>query len=123
VRARRLGALALVLALCGCAGATTGDGYELTEFSIGGPGSLDAGGNTIAVSNDGKYAHTLVITDASGQVVAATSLVDPGETASLDVDLAPGQYNFTCRIVAEDPDGNIVDHYEAGMSSLVDVAG
>ena len=123
MRGRRLVTLALVLALCGCAGATAGDGFELSEFSIGGPGSLDAGVNTIAVTNDGKYTHTLVITDVSGRVVAATSLVEPGETARLDVDLAPGQYSFTCRIVAEDPDGNIVDHYEAGMSSLIDVAG
>jgi uncharacterized cupredoxin-like copper-binding protein len=123
VRVRRLVTFALVVALCGCDGATAGDGFELTEFSIGGPGSLDAGVNTIAVTNDGKYTHTLVITDASGQVVAATSLIEAGETASLDVDLVPGEYSFTCRIVAEGPDGNIVDHYEEGMSSLVDVAG
>jgi small subunit ribosomal protein S19 len=70
----------------------------------------------------GEFSLTRV-TDSSGGVVAATPLVQPGETAALEVDLAPGRYSFTCRIVAEDPDGNIVDHYEAGMNTLVDVGG
>ncbi|HEX6220970.1 MAG TPA: cupredoxin domain-containing protein [Acidimicrobiia bacterium] len=120
---RRLVLVVVLLALCGCAGSTAGDGFELEEFSILGPGDLDVGNNTITVTNTGMYTHTLVVTDGSGQVVGATSLVQPGETASLDLDLAPGQYSFTCRIVAEDPDGNIIDHYEAGMNALVDVDG
>jgi uncharacterized cupredoxin-like copper-binding protein len=113
----------LVVALCACAGSAVEGGFELSEFSIVGPGRLEAGANTISVANDGIYAHTLVVTDSSGGVVAATPLVQPGETAALEVDLAPGRYSFTCRIVAEDPDGNIVDHYEAGMNTLVDVGG
>lgn len=120
---RRLPVLVMVVAICSCTGATTGDGFELDEFSIDGPVRLEAGQDALAVANHGMYPHTLVVTDGSGGVVAATSLVQPGETASLDVDLAPGEYSFTCRIVTEAPDGNIVDHYEAGMNLLVEVAG
>ena len=113
----------LLLALCACAGSTASDSFELSEFSVLGPDHLDAGENAIAVTNNGLYTHTLVVTDSSGKVVGATSLVQPGETASLDVELAPGQYSFTCRIVAENSDGNLVDHYEAGMNALVQVGG
>jgi len=122
VRPRRLLAVVL-LALCACAGSTASDSFELSEFSVLGPDHLDAGENAIAVTNNGLYTHTLVVTDSSGKVVGATSLVQPGETASLDVELAPGQYSFTCRIVAENSDGNLVDHYEAGMNALVQVGG
>ncbi len=120
---RRVLVVMLSVALCACAGSTVEGGFELSEFSIVGPGLLDAGDNTISIANIGLYAHTLVVTDSSGGVVAATPLVQPGETISLEVDLAPGRYSFTCRIVAEAPDGNIVDHYEAGMNTLLDVAG
>lgn len=122
MRPRRLLAVVL-LALCACAGSTASDSFELSEFSVLGPDHLDAGENAIAVTNNGLYTHTLVVTDSSGKVVGATSLVQPGETASLDVELAPGQYSFTCRIVAENSDGNLVDHYEAGMNALVQVGG
>ena len=120
MRPRRL-LVVLLLTLCACAGSTAGDSFELSEYSVLGPGHLDAEVNTIAVTNNGLYTHTLVITDSSGQVAGGTSLLQSGETASLDVELAPGQYSFTCRIVAEDRDGNLVDHYEAGMNALVQV--
>lgn len=120
---RRLVIFTVLLALCGCSGATVADGFELNEFSIVGPGQLGSGGNSVAVVNNGMYPHTLVITDSSGKTLGATPLVEPGGTVSLEVDLDPGEYSFTCRIVAEGPDGNIVDHYEAGMSALVEVTG
>lgn len=120
MRPRRLLAV-LLLALCACAGSTASDSFELSEFSVLGPDHLDAGENVIAVTNNGLYTHTLVVTDSSGQVVGATSVVQPGESVSLDVELDPGQYSFTCRIVAENPDGNLVDHYEAGMYALIQV--
>jgi hypothetical protein len=62
-----------------------------------------------------------VVTDSSGQVVAATDLVAPDENARLEVDLAAGVYSFTCRIVAQDSEGALIDHFESGMHASVRV--
>ncbi|HEU4894822.1 MAG TPA: hypothetical protein VFT85_03200 [Acidimicrobiia bacterium] len=114
----------LVAALTGCA-SQVGEptSYQLVEFAVEGPGRLGSGAGTITVDNAGEFPHTLVITDESGTVVAATSLIAPGETTSLAIDLDPGTYSVTCRIVAQTPDGDIVDHFEAGMHTTVEVAG
>lgn len=37
----------------------------------------------------------------------------------LDVDLTNGRYTFTCRIVAENDKGEIIDHFEAGTMETV----
>lgn len=104
--------------------ATPGDGYVLREGAIDGPDRLTtAEAGTIHVINTGEYSHTLVVTDDHGAVLGATGLVGSGSTASLDLDLAPGTYVFSCRIVAQDDDGNIVDHYEQGMHRTVTVSG
>jgi hypothetical protein len=54
-------------------------------------------------------------------VVAATDLVAPDENARLEVDLAAGVYSFTCRIVAQDSEGALIDHFESGMHASVRV--
>ncbi len=95
--------------------------FDLSEFTISGPESLASGASTVEVANSGNLPHTLVITDDSGQVVAATDLIPPGETAALDVNLEDGRYSFTCRVVAENGEGEIVDHFEMGMSETVEV--
>jgi hypothetical protein len=120
---RRLAALSvMVLALGACAQTASSDArYDLAEFSISGPERLTAVGE-IVVSNSGQYPHTLVVTDVDGSVVAASGLVAPGATSSLAVDLTAGNYQFTCRIVTETPDGSIVDHFEEGMSQRVEVS-
>lgn len=84
---------------------------------------LASGQSNLTVSNSGEFAHTLVIADRTGTVLAATGLIQPGETTELDVDLSNGQFQFTCRIVAQKPDGELVDHFEAGMSTIVRVEG
>ena len=67
------------------------------------------------IANVGEYTHTLVITDANGEVAAATGLVQPGENAYLDLDLEPGEYVFTCRMISQSNSGDLIDHFESGM--------
>jgi hypothetical protein len=120
---RKIWALALGAgALFGCASEggepTT---YQLAEFAIDGPASLGVGAESIAVHNSGEFPHTLVVTDGTGTVVAATSLIPSGESTSLELDLEPGLYSVTCRIVAQTPDGDIIDHFEAGMHATLEI--
>jgi uncharacterized cupredoxin-like copper-binding protein len=56
-------------------------------------------------------------------VIAATDLVVPGAEATLEVDLQPGTYVFSCRIVSQDDEGNLIDHFESGMHRTVTVRG
>ena len=117
-------ACALVAVTTGCDTSSAPAAYvELKEFSISGPQRLSSSTDTIAVSNSGEFTHTLVITDADGEVAAATGLIQPGETTYLGLDLTPGEYVFTCRMIAQDSEGNIIDHYEAGMHAGVVVGG
>lgn len=118
------GAIFVVMALLLTACNETGGGdipVELTEFSISGPASVTTDLDAIEVVNVGEFAHTLVITDSNGEVAAASGLIQPGETTYLDLQLPPGTYSFTCRIVAQDSEGNLIDHYEAGMNTMVEV--
>jgi hypothetical protein len=111
--------LVIVMALTACSSPGADGSYELAEFSISGPTTTSSGEQTLEVTNSGEFSHTLLVTDIQGGVVAATELIPAGETGELTLDLEPGRYSFTCRIVAQDSDGNIVDHFEAGMSTTV----
>ena len=48
-------------------------------------------------------------------------MIQPGQTAGLGLSLEEGMYQFTCHIVSQTPDGEIVDHYEEGMAKTVTV--
>lgn len=115
--------VAVLLLLTGCSASTDSTEFELSEFAIVGPGQLSADSGSLTATNRGELPHTLVITNAEGDVMAATPLVQPGDAVSLDIDLAEGRYSFTCRIVAQDDTGKIVDHFEAGMTTTVSVGG
>jgi hypothetical protein len=119
---RRVAIAFLVLAACqGASGSSTE--VELYEFGIdSGVSRLEAGTIDLTVSNVGEYPHTLVITDSEGHVVSAGAVVDSGETTGLSVDLAPGRYTFTCRIVSQDDEGNVIDHFEEGMVAGITVS-
>ena len=106
-----------------CSTGASDAGFQLDEFTIEGPNGLIAGDHELTVSNVGAFPHTLVVTDGAGRVVAASDLIQPGETAGLSVDLANGRYVFSCRIVAQNDSGEIFDHFEAGMTATVDVSG
>jgi hypothetical protein len=121
---RRLWALALLVVL-GCSADTTAENhYALSEWAVDGPSRLGAADVvTLSVENTGEFRHTLVVTSESGEVVGATGVIDSGSRASLDLDLAAGTYSLSCRIVTQDDEGNLSDHYQRGMFRTVVVGG
>lgn len=114
-------AAAALLAVTGCAPVADARSFELVEFEVDGPATLSSSTTSVDVTNSGQFPHTLVVTDIDGSVVAATALIQAGETAGLELDLQPGAYSFTCRIVAQNSEGAIIDHFEAGMHATVSV--
>lgn len=109
--------------LASCSGTVTGPDGQVTldEFSVLAPASI-AGPTTLDVVNAGEMAHTVVVADETGRVVTSIDVIPPGESSSISIDLPPGFYDFTCRIVLELPDGTIGDHYGRGMEAIVEVA-
>ena len=86
--------------------ATEGEMFiELSEDSI------SAGTYTIEVTNDGSGTHDFVV-ERDGNDVAGTDSIGPGSSASLTVDLEPGEYVFYCSV------GN---HRAMGMEVAVTV--
>jgi hypothetical protein len=120
---RRLGALAL-LVVAGCSVETGGnDHFVLSEWAIEGPSRMVAAdAMALNIENQGEFRHTMLVTSETGEVVGATGVVDPGDMVTLAVDLGAGTYSFSCRIVTEDDEGNLSDHYERGMFHTVVVA-
>jgi plastocyanin len=112
---RRL-AVCILFAVVACSPGTESDGFVLDEWAISGPEHLDAEVDTITVENSGEWSHTLVVTTEGGHVVAASGLIESGASTTLGVALEPGAYVFSCRIVAQDDEGALSDHYERGMS-------
>ena len=117
-----------------------GDGtvaITLKEFAVAAePASVAAGSVTFDVTNEGPddvhefvviatdVAPTELPTDADGAVEEAgegMEVVDEiedipvGETQSLTVDLAAGNYALICNILQEEPDGTLEAHYAVGM--------
>lgn len=119
----RIVAVFLIITACGGAATTTSaSAVVLTEGHIAVDSTwFDAGEVTLAITNAGEFSHTLVVTDDFGEVIAATGLVNPGEQATLVMDLAPGSYQFSCRIVSSF-EGQVFDHYQMGMMARVEVA-
>ena len=69
-----------------------------TDFAIAlDEDSLAAGSYTIEVVNDGGASHDLVV-ERDGADVMGTETIAPGGTASLTVDLEPGEYVFYCSV-------------------------
>ena len=117
---------ALLAVLVGACSSPPGDpaataAVRLDEFRIAVDSPLAAGPVGLTVDNQGEFAHTLLVTDADGAVVAGTDLVAPGTTLDLELDLPAGAYRLSCRIVVQDPDGTIIDHFEEGMRAAVTV--
>jgi plastocyanin len=119
--------MVLVL-LIGLFGACGGQAVADTEVEIGefwiSPADrvLRAGTVELLVENVGEFSHTLVVSDASGTVVGATDLIGSEAATVLTVELLPGSYTFTCRIVKGLDDGTFVDHYQEGMTAGVTVS-
>lgn len=110
----------LLLTLAACVPVTSSDSsVTLNEFQVEVAERLARGVLTLQVVNEGEFGHTLVVSTVHGAVVGSTAVIPPGANTSLQVDLAPGEYQFTCRIVVQTPDGSIVDHYAEGMAAAV----
>lgn len=120
---KRLSA-ALLLTVIGCASAATAQPeVSLTEFAISADQRLAAGELSLRVVNDGGFSHTLVVSTLDGTVITSTDVLDPGQRAILDLNLEPGRYMFSCRIVVQTSGGDIIDHYARGMAATVEAVG
>jgi plastocyanin len=73
--------------------------------------SFAAGAYEITLVNEGGSTHDLVV-ERDGQEVAAADAIDPGQTATLQVSLEPGEYVFYC---------SIANHRAMGMETTVEV--
>ena len=121
VKSTLLSLLLLSVGACSGPGATT-SAVELGEFWVDPDVRvLQAGAVEIAVENYGEFPHTLVVSDASGTVIAATDLINPEAETVLTVNMEPGVYMFTCRIVKGLDDGTVIDHYQQGMAASIEV--
>ena len=119
-----LGFVVALIVACSGTAPISADRVALDEFTIETSGeSWKAGEIDLDVLNVGERTHTLIVTTVEGEVVASTGLIDPGTSHQMDVDLAPGKYQLTCRIVVEGGDGQIFDHFEQGMRETVTVTG
>lgn len=113
---------ALVLTSCQSGAAVDSAFVTLDEGVIDVSSSRLADGPVeLRLDNVGNFAHTLVVEAMDGRIIAATDLIGSEESADLAVDLEPGDYRFTCRIVSELDDGSLLDHYEFGMETTVEV--
>ena len=79
--------------------------FELSEDSY------SAGTYTFEVTNTGNMPHDFVV-EQGGSDVAATEVLRPGQSATLEVELAPGDYVFYC---------SVGSHRAAGMEVSVTV--
>jgi hypothetical protein len=97
-------ALASVLAACGHThqvGAGRIVRMALTEYRLN-PQSIHASDGVLAivVHNYGRLTHNLVVS-LNGGNVAGTKPIPPGQTAELDLDLAPGTYQMASTILSD----------------------
>lgn len=74
--------------------------------------SFNAGTYTFEVTNTGSMRHDFVV-EQNGEDVASTDVLQPGESTTLEVDLAPGEYVFYC---------SVGSHRAAGMEVPVTVS-
>jgi len=84
----------------------------LADFSIAlDRDSIPAGAYEIAVVNEGKATHDLVV-ELDGETLGAVDPLDPGRSATLSVTLGPGDHVLYCSI------GN---HRAMGMETTLEV--
>ena len=84
---------------------TTTTEVGLTEYEIAMPTSLSAGSQTFRVTNNGTTEHNFEVEGQGIEQEFETNL-SPGETQTMQLDLAPGTYEVYC------PVGN---HRDQGM--------
>ena len=70
---------------------------ELDDYIIRMPASLSSGDVTFVVKNVGKHAHNIRLRGPGGDAALSHNLRG-GESATLDMHLAPGEYRVTCPV-------------------------
>lgn len=111
-------AAALVLAAGACGGASGQPAgsikVAMNDFSFT-PNDISAkaGSSTFYLVNEGKSAHDLTVQDASGKTLFQSSLVQPGDTATLTVNLQAGTYPVIC---------SQPGHADAGMKARLTIS-
>jgi plastocyanin len=84
---------------------------SLTEFEIDMPDSIPAGPTTFEITNNGTVEHNFEVEGQDVEEELETNL-QPGETGTLELDLAPGTYEIYCPVD---------DHEGQGMSLTLTV--
>ncbi len=84
---------------------------SLTEYTIDMPTSLPAGTITFMVTNNGTVAHNFAI-EGQGIEEEFEQNLQPGATATMQVDLQPGSYTVYCPVA---------NHREQGMELALTV--
>jgi uncharacterized cupredoxin-like copper-binding protein len=86
---------------------------SMSEFEFTPHAVAVKSGATLFLVNDGSVAHDLVVADSGGAVKAKSSLVQPGNSATLTLnDLPAGDYRLSC---------DVPGHKEAGMVGTLTV--
>ena len=92
------------------AGATS---VTLSDFKIT-PAAVTSGpAVSIAVTSDGPTPHNLTIRNADEEIVAATDDLRPGESDTIEAELAAGEYTTFC---------SLAGHESLGMRGTLTVA-
>jgi plastocyanin len=108
-------AVAVLLSACGGSGGAQPPGsmkVTLTEYRFD-PSTISVGHGKVVffLVNGGTISHDLVVTDSSGNRVAASELISAGDSVVLNIDNLPaGTYTFFC-----DQPG----HEQAGMKGTL----
>lgn len=85
----------------------------LTEFTIDMPAEIPAGPTTFEISNAGTIEHSFEI-EGQGIEEELEQNLQPGETQTLELDLAPGTYEIYCPVD---------EHADKGMEMELTVTG
>lgn len=101
----------------GGGGARASETVGMTEFSFGPSDVVVEEGGTVTAENEGSTVHNFTIEEGTNpeqpnQELLATSDVNAGDNAELEVDLPPGEYALVCTIPG---------HREQGMVGSVTV--
>ena len=88
--------------------------FTETEFKIDTASTnLKAGSYTFDVENKGQFPHDLHIATPDGSEIGATSVIQPGASANLQVTLKAGTYQIAC---------NVDSHKARGMVTTLTVS-
>lgn len=85
----------------------------LTNFNIDMPSELPAGSTTFEITNNGESEHNFEV-EGQGIETELDQNLQPGESATLEVDLQPGTYEIYCPVA---------DHADRGMQLELTVTG